>query len=398
MEEIELSVMVHTPQTANILRQLLQEFQVASGIHVNLTCLDWVTARAELNKSALYHRGPDVSEVGSTWVPDLISMNVLSPLLPYDTQGMVKGNDFARAAWSTVQMPEDNYPWALPWHAETYIIHYRKDLLAKAELDETTAFATHAEIEKTAARLAERGISVPVELTLQTDRYGMLHTLASWVWAYGGDFLSKDGKRLLLNQPKSMQALSAYFALLQYASESGRQEMREKTHTPLFHLGHSAITFGTVRMAMPESAVPNQVKENWGWAGLPQPCFVGGSNIVIWKHTHNKRAALKLVEFLTSPDTLSRVNPQMATLPPRLDVLRTSQFTENPMYRVMGHAITHGRAYPPLRLWGLVEEKLVSALLQIGAELLESPKEKASEIIESGVATVTRRVDMLLAQ
>ena len=66
MPEIELSVMVHTPQTREILLSLLSEFEVQSGVHVNLRTYQWNTARAELNKTALYHHGPDVSEIDST--------------------------------------------------------------------------------------------------------------------------------------------------------------------------------------------------------------------------------------------------------------------------------------------------------------------------------------------
>jgi multiple sugar transport system substrate-binding protein len=195
-----------------------------------------------------------------------------------------------------------------------------------------------------------------------------------------------------------MQAIRAYFSLMRYANEEGRNAMREKIHTPLFHKGLSAITFGTIRMATPEGQLPREVAENWGWASLPQPCFVGGSNLVIWKHTRNKRAALKLVEFLTKGSTLARSNPPLATLPPLLSVLKTPQFTENPMYTVMSSAIERGRSYPHLRLWGLVEDKLVNALLQIGADLLNSPTQGVDQIITSQIEIVTRRISMMLSQ
>lgn len=398
MEEIELSVMMHTPETAPALQAMLDEFKSLTGIKVNLTCLDWVTARAELNKAALYHHGPDVSEVGSTWVPDLISMDVLSPLPAYEIGDAGSASEYAQACWGTVQMPEDNLPWALPWHAETYVIHYRKDLLAKAGVDEATAFRTHADIEATAASLAKIGVPVPVELTLQTDRYGNLHALASWIWAKKGEFLSADSKHLLLGQPALLQALRSYFGLLKHASAKGREAMLAKTDTPLFHQGLSAITFGTIRMAMPEGEIPEEVTKNWGWAALPQPCFVGGSNLVLWKHSRNKRAAFRLLSFLSEPEMLRRSSPAMATLPPRLSALRSEQYSQDPMLKVMGEAIRNGRTYPPLRLWGLVEDKLVAALLNIGTQVLSNPPEALDEIVEREVENVTHRVEMILSQ
>jgi ribosomal protein L16 Arg81 hydroxylase len=60
LEEIELSVMMHTPETARTLQAMLDEFKSQTGIKVNLTCLDWVTAHAELNKAALVSIGSQV--------------------------------------------------------------------------------------------------------------------------------------------------------------------------------------------------------------------------------------------------------------------------------------------------------------------------------------------------
>lgn len=406
MEEIELSVMVHTPGTAEAMQTLLDEFSSRYGIKVNLTCLDWVTARAELNKAALYHHGPDISEVGSTWVPDLISMDVLNPLQPYEVGEAGNPQEYIPAAWSTVQLPEDPMPKALPWHAETYIIHYRKDLLEKAGVNVDMAFSSHEAIEEMAAKLAAVGVPVPVELTLQTDRYGTLHALASWVWGNGGEFLSADSKTLLLNQPQALSAIRAYFGLLKYATQEGRQAMLAKSTTPLFQHGLSAVTFGTIRMATPEwveLAAPEKdalikMKENWGWAALPQPCFVGGSDLVLWKHSRNKSAALKLLTFLLEARTLQKSSPAMATLPPRLSALKAHLYTEDEMLKVMSQAIQGGRTYPPLRLWGLVEDKIVAGLLNIGNQVLSNPPEKIGEIVDQEIENVCHRVGMILSQ
>lgn len=398
MEEIELSVMLHNAQTAEILQPLLNNFEALNGIHVRLTMLDWGVARAELNKAALYHRGPDVSEIGSTWVSDMISMNVLNPFSEQELEQIGKPEEFVKAAWKTCQAPGDNNLWAIPWHAETYVIHYRKDLLREAGIDETNAFQTHAQIAQTAAQLHKSGVDVPVEIGLQSDHYGTLHAMASWIWASGGHFMSPDTKRILLDQPEVMEAIGAYFDLLKYISAPGRKWMLEKENTPLFHQGKSAIAFGTARLAMPDYPVPEILTNNWGWAPLPKPCFVGGSNLIVWNHTPNKRAATKLVKFLTEASTLARSNHRLATLPPRLSVMEIPEFKDDPMFSVMSAAIQTGRSYPSLRLWGLVEDRLVSALLQIGAEILAQPNQEIENIVQQSILTTTHRINLTISQ
>ncbi|MCX8061551.1 MAG: hypothetical protein N3D16_03100, partial [Anaerolineales bacterium] len=57
-----------------------------------------------------------------------------------------------------------------------------------------------------------------------------------------------------------------------------------------------------------------------------------------------------------------------------------------------------GQAYPPLRLWGLVEDKLVAALLKIGAQILSNPDDSIDDIVRREIETVSRRLGMILAQ
>lgn len=398
MEEIELSVQQHTPETAEVLAALLKQFELRTRVRVNLRILDWVSARAELNRVALRGQGPDVSEIGSTWVTELIAMNALRPFAAPELAKIGQPQDFATASWETVHIAGDGGIRAIPWHAETYVIHYRQDLLLQAGVDEATAFQSHAQIEQTAGRLTASGVPVPVELPLTSDRYGTLHALASWVWGQGGDFCTPDGKRVLFDQPEALTALRSYFGLLRHLSPEGRRLMQEKEGAALFRQGKSAIAFGTIMLAQPASAIAPEVTAHWGTAALPAPCFVGGSNLAIWQHTRRERAAVELVRFLMSDAVLAQANRAMATLPPRLAVLDSPEFADDPLRSVMAQAIKTGRSYPAFRLWGMLENRLVSALLNIGAEVLTQPDRDLVEMIEPQIKSLAQRLSLTLAQ
>lgn len=77
MAEIELSIMSRGPTTADDLRPLLEEFEVKNRTRVRLRIFEWDTAWADLVKVALYQDGPDVSEIGSTWLGSFVAMNAL---------------------------------------------------------------------------------------------------------------------------------------------------------------------------------------------------------------------------------------------------------------------------------------------------------------------------------
>ncbi len=398
MDEIELSVQQHTPQTAEVLTALLKQFEAQTHIHVKLRIFDWLSARAELDRIAVHGQGPDVSEIGSTWVTELIAMNALRSFATPELAKIGRPHDFAKASWKTVHIEGDDSIRAIPWHAETYVIHYRKDLLQQAGIDETTAFGSHAQIDRTAGQLQALGVPVPVELPLTSDRYGTLHALASWVWGRGGDFCSSDGKRVLFDRFEAVSALRAYFGLLRRLSPEGRRLMQTKEGSVLFQQGKSAIAFGTIVLTQSASTLAPEITANWGTAPLPAPCFVGGSNLAIWNHTRHERAAVELVHFLMSDAVLARANRAMATLPPRLAVLDSPEFAHDPMRGVMAQAIKTGRSYPAFRLWGMLEDRLVNVLLSIGAEVLAHPDQDLTETIEQQIRPLAQRLSLTLAQ
>jgi len=74
--EIEFSIMDSSNLPA--IETLLAQFEAETHIHVNVRTLEWDTAWSDLVKVAIYGDGPDVSEIGSTWLGDLVAMNAVA--------------------------------------------------------------------------------------------------------------------------------------------------------------------------------------------------------------------------------------------------------------------------------------------------------------------------------
>src|SRR5678815_1996187 len=86
MIEITLSVLVLVADDENAaqqrqlqLRSLLDQFETQQQIRVRLNPLPYDRAWGEVVKYALDNRGPDVSQIGSTWVGNLAVTNALRP-------------------------------------------------------------------------------------------------------------------------------------------------------------------------------------------------------------------------------------------------------------------------------------------------------------------------------
>ena len=75
MEEITFSVFEHGAGSVENLPALLQQFEQQFGVRVHLDVISsWEKGWSRLVEMALYHEGPDVSEIGDTWVGDLVRM------------------------------------------------------------------------------------------------------------------------------------------------------------------------------------------------------------------------------------------------------------------------------------------------------------------------------------
>ncbi len=397
MVNLELSIMNHSPVVAEVMRRLLDEFERRARIHVNLRLLGWEVGKQELNQAAIYHQGPDVSEVATTWVADLISMNALRPFRQQETARMGQPKDFAAAAWETSQLVGDDAAWAIPWLSESYMIYYRKDLLQQAGIDEANAFVSHERLGETAQKLQNSGVDIPAELSFNWDQFGVLHALASWVWGAGADFCDSGGKKVLFDRPTALAAIHAYFGLLKTLSPQGVETLL-KDKENLFIRGQSAMMFSTLYHVTEPALLAPVVKKNLGAAVMPGGRFVGGSNLVMWKHCRQENAALELVNFLNSTPTLLQLIQPFRALPSRLEALAMPQITHDPILSVYAQSVQSGRSYPQVPLWGLVEERLYKTLVQIGMNLLKNPDMALKDAVDPHIQALARRLNLTLSQ
>src|SRR5258708_12566230 len=91
IREIEFSSM---GPSAEHIQPLLDQFEAANDIHVRLRPMSWDVAWGDLVRVALYGDGPDVSEIGSTWLGDFVAMNALHPFHPSNIHALTAASPF----------------------------------------------------------------------------------------------------------------------------------------------------------------------------------------------------------------------------------------------------------------------------------------------------------------
>ena len=398
MTTLELSIMAHSHDAAADIKSILAPFEARNRLTVKVSVLSWETGWTELVKYALYGHGPDVSEIGSTWVSNLAATNALRSFTARDTAAIGGQSAFLPPSWQSCFLTGESDMWAVPWLSNVRFIYYRQDLLKQAGIDEATAFQTHAQFEQTLSQLQAAGISMPWIVPTR-NTVNTLHTSAIWVWGAGGQFTDSKGLRTAFNAPAARSGFKNYFGLHRFMPPTARNLDTEQAEQ-LFLQGHAAVTVsdpGLLYTFQRDEAL-SQVRANVRTALPPGVPFVGGSNLVFWKHSRQEKLAAELIRFLMTKDVQSVYSQRARSLPVRLDALANPPFSSDPLYRPIVEGSRIGRAYTASRMWGLIEDKLIAELNSMWAELFAQPELDLDKSIAEHMGSLSERLDTTLSR
>jgi multiple sugar transport system substrate-binding protein len=332
--------------------------------------------------------GPDISEVGTTWIDSFVSMDALRQFNQRELANLGGPKAFLPSFWRSGTILGRSQVRAVPWLADTRVVCYRRDLLQNAGLDEQTAFTSIDQLEQTLQYLQESGVEMPLAIPT-AQKQTILHVLAPWVWQAGGHFITTDGKTVTFNHPEAQAGMRTYFYLRRFLVPPAHHLTDQQTGN-LFRQGQAAVIISghwMLSVVTHQEAQPDVVR-NFGMAVVPGVPFVGGSNLVVWKHSRQPEAAIALAQYLTAPPFQTDVITKNGLLPARLEVLMRPPFTTDPYYGVIGDSLRKGHGFQATYLWGLIEDKLATTLVRMWQELLDNPNLDIDE-------TITRYLDPL---
>jgi multiple sugar transport system substrate-binding protein len=379
------------------LQQVLDNHERRTHTRVHLHKTTPQSAQQDLNSFALHKMGADVSQMGSTWLRGFIDMNALRSFNTLEASRMGSASQYIPACWESAHFPgqAQSTCWAIPWLADVRVLYYRRDLLEQAGVDEQNAFESVEALAETLERLQKSHVAAPWVVPTRFS-WRTLHNVASWIWAAGGDFVSSDGKRMLLMEPTTLDGLKAYFSLSRFLSDEVCGLASTTEVNQRFLAGQVAVTLSSGYLL--GAASPAIEPERVGFASPPGVSFIGGSLLVVWSHTLLEQQAVELVRYLTSP-IVQQSYGLGSLLPVRLDALDALQTLTGQaggFVRFLQETLHHGRSLPTIYLWNVIEGRLTSTLAQIWEEVLKSTQPDLDAVLEQYLTPLNRQLDMLL--
>jgi multiple sugar transport system substrate-binding protein len=157
--ELNFLTIADAPEDLQPLRGVLASFERENKIQLSLRRVNWDRAWQSLLMDAVEGKGPHVSQIGSTWVATMAMLDALRSFTSDEISGMGGAGLFLPSAWDSVKLTDRSEVWAIPWSIYTFVLYYRPDLLAKADVDPATAFVSTTAMGETFSKLSQKGIA-----------------------------------------------------------------------------------------------------------------------------------------------------------------------------------------------------------------------------------------------
>jgi multiple sugar transport system substrate-binding protein len=367
-----------------IILQVLEEFEARHNTHVNLQMVSWDQYRQDFTHTAVHRLAGDVAVTGTPATSDLIAMNALRPYTPGEIRSLGGESSFLPSRWRSGTRPGSSEIWAIPWIVDIRLFYYRKDRLAEAGIDEAEAFKSPQSVEQSIRQLKESGIEYP--WMAYFDRFSVLHRIASWIWAFGGDLFTEDGKRAIFHEKEALEGMEAYFKLIQYLPETAKNQV-----------GLELVQQGNIGLTIENAwGIHHDVLPEIGCAAVPGGSYVGGSDLIIWKHSRNEAGAMELIRFLSQYSNSKKLFQETFYLPAQvaeLDVIsKQPSHTAQPIVQ----AALNGRTFPCVPMIGLIEERLGQTLLTIQNMIMDNPDSDITSLLRQYIVPLGKRTNISL--
>lgn len=310
-------------QDQQVLGPELKKFEDKTGIKVKLEVIPWPDLLNRILAATSSGQGPDVLNIGNTWSASLQATGAFEEF-DDDTIGKVGGKDRFIASTLTSTGAEGKPPGFVPIYGLAYGLFYNKKLFADAGLPGPPK--TWQELVANAKKL-----TVPAKQQYGVGILGASYTEgAHFAFMFGLQQGAKlfEGGKPGFDSPQMVAGVKQYLDLLaaeKVVNPSNAEYVNDSQILKDFATGRSAMmmiqsyaTAGVKENGMAEDAygvAPIPVVDPLPPGGQKVSSHVAGINIGVFKNSKNKDGALKLIEFLTSPDEQKILNGTYGTLP-----------------------------------------------------------------------------------
>ncbi len=368
-----------------LIRQAAEIFEKRNpGVKIVTQAIPWTGAHEKLVTAVVGDMAPDISQMGTTWMPEFRAMNAIEPLNGFLHSSKLDTGDFFPGARESNLYREEWY--GLPWYVDTRVMFYRTDLAARAGYKKFPAdWEGFYKFSKALLRAKDGGYA----FALPTNDWQIF---LMFYWQNGGELL--NGSPLTAGRfEETIAYLKRFFdenlAPLEGGNDTDLLTAFESGYFPAFISGPWMIS-------QLETSKP-QLNGRWATAPLPagkkRASFMGGCNFVMFKSSPRKALAWKFMEFMADPEMQAKWYDISGDLPASRKAWSAPALSENPRLASFRKELDTAKAPPQAPEWeniaGTINDAVEEAVF--GRVTAQAAREKLSARIEKILAKSERQ-------
>lgn len=354
---------------------VLAPLEREGGPRVRVQALPWTAAHERLLTAYAGGALPDVSQIGNTWVSELVAIGALAPVP--DAQADLLADNFA-GVLETNRIGGRCY--ALPWYVDTRLLYYRTDLLARAGYNGVPQdWARWKEAMHKVKRAAGEG---NYAILLPLNEFEQLLTLGL---QQDEPLLRDQGGRGNFSNPGFVAALEFYKSLFDEGLAPVASAAQISNVWNEFARGFFSFYFsGPWSIADFERRLPAEMQQSWATAEMPGPNGLGasapgGSSLVVFRGAREPAAAWALVRRLLERDTQIEFHRITGDLPSRVSAWSAPALAQDARVAAFGRQLQRAKPVPKVPEW----ERIVTEMQIVAERMVRgqyTPQAAAAEI------------------
>jgi multiple sugar transport system substrate-binding protein len=388
-ETIVFWAMPNAPDDSHLswLEKTAADFKTNTGITVNYEIVGWGDAWSKISMS-LIEPICDVSQVGTTWNPQFAATGGLEQV---DINEFGGADSFMLANLESTTY-KDNY-YGIPWFAETRCLFYNKDMFKEAGAVPPT---TWDELVMAGEKINAKYGAGRAFAMAGTNAWDLLHNWAILLWQSGGNLLSADNKKATFNSDAGIKAMQWYVDLVRKGlADKACAEYNQPQADSAFINGNVAMCYmGPWNIANIEDENPTL---NYGIVEPPKGSvgkgsFSGGSNLVVFANSKHKEAAKAWVNYLIEKQALVDYTKNLTHMLPAKNEAFEDPYYNTGVWKVFKETLSYATAYPPLGVWGDIENAVVSEFKNVLSAYIDGKYTEgtAQEYLDQAAMAVDR--------
>jgi multiple sugar transport system substrate-binding protein len=378
--------MEYDTNTKPFMERLQKAFNDANpNIELSIEVDNWNAGKDKLNTLLSAGNAPDLANIATLWLPEFVALNVVEPLDSYTSRAF-------RKKFIPMTLRGAEYQgrlYGLPIAVSARALYFNQALLDAAREKPPKTWDDLVRVGSKVSRPDEGVYGFGMQGSkVETDVY-----FYYFLWANGGEILTRDLKAAAFNSKEGVEALQFMCDLVKKdkVTEPNPTAYDREGMQELFKSGKLAMMItGPWFWGMLDKNVPNL---KYGIAPIPsrkkQVTMAVTDNLILMKSCKDKKAAWKFVEFFYQPALREEWAKTFGMIPELQSVADTDFIKKSSQWTQFMKLLPTGKFVPLHPKWTKIADEIVTGVQQalMGEKTPKDALDAAAARVNEALAT-----------